>query len=142
MDCIFCKIIAGEIPSSKVYEDDKVYAFLDIAPITPGHTLVIPKRHSTNLYDVPAEDLHATADACQRMAKALKAGLGCDGVNLGMNNEKAAGQLVPHTHFHLIPRREGDGLTHWPGGKYAPGEEQALIEKITQALTNYIERNK
>lgn len=134
-DCIFCKIIAGEIPSTKVYEDDKVFCFLDIAPINKGHTLVIPKKHAENLYSIPRDDLAFCVEACQSMAKALKASLRCDGVNLGMNNEKPAGQLVLHAHFHVIPRYEGDGLKHWPGGAYAEGEAEELATKIQGSLS-------
>ena len=133
-DCIFCRILKGEIPSTKVYEDDLVYAFLDIAPINKGHTLVIPKNHSENLYTMPEADLVACAKVCQKIASVMKKAVNAEGVNLGMNNEKPAGQLVPHAHFHVIPRFASDGLHHWPGGKYDQGEDTAIAEKISGLL--------
>ena len=133
-DCLFCKIIAGEIPCTKVYEDEMVFCFLDIAPINKGHILVIPKKHSTDLYSLPEEDLFACAKACQKMAVAVKNSVAADGINLGMNNGKAAGQLVPHAHFHVMPRFENDGLKHWPGGSYNEGEAEELAAKIISNL--------
>ena len=132
-DCIFCKIIAGDIPCTKVYEDDHVFAFLDIAPITKGHLLVIPKKHSINLYDIPSADLHHCIDLCQKLAISAKKALLCDGVNLGMNNEAPAGQAVFHAHFHLIPRYSGDGLHHWPGHPDS--------EDVTDELAKTIRKN-
>jgi len=134
MDCIFCKIIAGDIACTKLYEDDHVFVFLDIAPINKGHALVIPKKHTQNLYTLSNEELHYCIDACQKIAIALKSAVNADGINLGMNNDKPAGQLVMHAHFHVIPRFSGDGLKHWPGGKYADGEAEALCEKIKKSL--------
>ena len=104
MDCIFCKIIKGEIPCSKVYEDDKVFAFLDIAPITNGHTLVIPKNHSTNIYSIDPEDWKAVMDKVRELAPKIKEVMNAEGINIGMNNDPAAGQVVMHSHVHIIPR--------------------------------------
>ena len=103
-DCVFCAIAAGEIPSFKVYEDDLVLAYLDINPFTEGHTLVIPKDHTTGLLDTPAETLKEIVVRVQKVAAHLKAALPCDGFNILQNNGAAAGQTVPHVHFHTVPR--------------------------------------
>nr|MBP9851547.1 HIT family protein [Candidatus Paceibacterota bacterium] len=108
-DCIFCKIIRGEIPSDKVYEDENVFVFLDINPVNKGHTLIIPKKHSTNVYDIEAEDLSNVIKTAQKIAITLKQVLNMDGVNIHMNNEKSGGQAVFHTHIHVIPRYADDG---------------------------------
>ena len=102
-DCVFCAIAAGEIPSFKVYEDDLVLAYLDINPFTEGHTLVIPKDHTTGLLDTPAETLKEIVVRVQKVAAHLKAALPCDGFNILQNNGAAAGQTVPHVHFHIVP---------------------------------------
>ena len=103
-DCVFCAIAAGEIPSFKVYEDDLVLAYLDINPFSGGHTLVIPKDHTTGLLDTPAETLKEIVVRVQKVAAHLKAALPCDGFNILQNNGAAAGQTVPHVHFHIVPR--------------------------------------
>ena len=103
-DCIFCAIAAGEIPSFKVYEDDLVVAYLDINPFTKGHTLVIPKAHSQDLLETPDETLAAIIARVKKVAAHLKAALPCDGFNILQNNGEAAGQTVPHVHFHIVPR--------------------------------------
>jgi histidine triad (HIT) family protein len=109
-DCIFCKIVAGEIPSHKIDEDDHTIAFLDINPWTRGHALVIPKAHSRNIYDVGEDDLAATARTAQRMAIRMRDRLECDGVNILQSSEPAAMQTVFHYHVHVIPRYHGDPL--------------------------------
>jgi len=131
MDCIFCKIIKGEIPSSKVYEDDRVYGFLDIAPVNKGHTLIVPKKHSSDVLEDDLEDLNACMKAVQVVAKAVIKATDAGGFNLITNTKKAAGQVIPHTHFHIIPRFEDDGLKHWPHHKYEEGEMSIIQEKIT-----------
>ncbi|MBL7051473.1 MAG: HIT family protein [Nanoarchaeota archaeon] len=116
-ECIFCKIIKGDIPSNKIYEDDYAFAFLDINPSTEGHTLVIPKKHYKNISDIPTEDLSKFMKSLQKVAKGLlKFG---NGLNILQNNGETAGQIVFHMHFHLIPRREGDGVSigHWESKK-------------------------
>lgn len=134
-DCIFCKIIQGQIPSSKIYEDDLVLCIMDINPITTGHALVIPKKHSATLFDIAPEDLQACLMACQKVGKALFQAVGASGLNILQNNFRSAGQLVDHTHFHLIPRTEKDGfLTHLPRKPYAPGELEKTIDTIKAAL--------
>jgi histidine triad (HIT) family protein len=109
-DCIFCKIVAGEIPSHRVDEDDRTISFMDINPWTRGHALVIPKAHSRNLYDIEQGDLAATAAASQRLALKMRDRLECDGINLVNSSEPAAMQTVFHFHMHVIPRYHGDPL--------------------------------
>ena len=109
-DCIFCKIIQGEIPATKVYEDEKVLAFMDINPLNDGHTLVVPKRHAETIFEIDSQDLIATMKVAQRLAIAIKKALNSDGMIVVQLNNKAAGQMVPHLHIHLIPRWENDGL--------------------------------
>lgn len=134
-DCLFCKIIAGEIPSTKVYEDDRCYAFLDINPVNIGHTLLVPKTHSENLYTVADEDIAHMATVLKKLSIAIKKAVTADGINIEMNNESVAGQLIFHTHLHIVPRFEGDGFTHWHGArKYHEGEMQEVGEKISQSL--------
>lgn len=105
-DCIFCKIIHGEIPSAKVYEDEHVYAFLDISQVTKGHTLVIPKQHVRNIYDTPADVAKELFARIPKIANAIKAAYQPVGINLVNNNEAPAGQTVFHLHIHLIPKYE------------------------------------
>ncbi len=133
-DCIFCKIIAGKIPGSKVYEDAHVIAFLDINPVHPGHTLVVPKHHSVNLFDMPADDIIHVFQAAQKVAAGIKKATNAGGVNLTMNNERAAGQVVFHSHIHLVPRFERDGLKLWPGRKYSEGQQDEIQKRIVGCL--------
>ena len=107
-ECIFCKIVKGEIPSKKVYEDDDVIAFLDINPANKGHTLVTSKKHYESIYDVDEEVLKKLIVVVKQLADKIKNSLGCDGMNIVQNNGKHAGQLVNHIHFHIIPRFQGD----------------------------------
>lgn len=110
-DCIFCKIIAGEIPSSKIYEDDKVLAFLDITQVTPGHTLVIPKKHVRNVLDMDEDTAAQLFSRIPKIARHLKEKLAAPGLNIINNNEALAGQTVFHAHIHLLPRQtQEDGL--------------------------------
>ena len=119
-DCIFCQIVSGQIPSSKVYEDEEVLAFLDITQVTKGHTLVIPKQHYRNMLEMDAEAASSLFARVPKIAKQLQEKLGASGVNIINNNEEAAGQTVFHTHVHLLPRFDAtDGLkltfeTHEP----------------------------
>lgn len=112
-DCIFCKILAGEIPSHKIYEDDKVYAFLDISCDSYGHTLVIPKNHCANVLDCESEGLKAVMAAVQKISRHYVDNCGFDGVNVLNASGRAAQQSVFHLHFHIIPRKENDGLNTW-----------------------------
>jgi histidine triad (HIT) family protein len=131
-DCIFCKIVAGELPARIVDEDERTIAFMDIAPATRGHALVIPRAHSTDLLDVDPEDLGAVALAAQRLAGRLKERLGADGVNLLNSCGRAAWQTVFHFHVHVIPRYDGDPLRL----PWVPSEgDQAEIEAAAQELS-------
>lgn len=109
-DCVFCAIAAGEIPCFKVYEDELVLAYLDINPFSEGHTLVIPKAHTTGLLDTPEETLAALLARVKKVAAHIKTALGCDGFHILQNNGAAAGQTVGHIHFHIVPRRNGDPI--------------------------------
>ncbi len=112
-DCIFCKIIRGEIPSYKIYEDEYVYAFLDISCDSVGHTLVIPKKHCVNVLDCSSDDLQAVTAAVQKISRHYVENCGYTGVNVLNASGKSAQQSVFHLHFHIIPRKEGDGLNTW-----------------------------
>lgn len=109
MDCLFCKIAGGEIPSYKVYEDDYALAFLDIHPHAKGHTVVIPKRHASAISEMNAEEWSALMLSVKRAADRVEKVLRPDGMNIGINDRSAAGQVVPHVHWHIFPRWEGDG---------------------------------
>ncbi len=109
-DCIFCKIIAGELPSERIDEDEHTVAFMDINPWVRGHALVIPRNHSKDLWEIPEADLAHTAAGAKRLALTMKERLGCDGVNLLNACGPAAWQTVFHFHIHVIPRFEGDPL--------------------------------
>ncbi|MBN1674818.1 MAG: HIT family protein [Kiritimatiellae bacterium] len=135
-DCVFCKIVAGELPATKICEDDDVLAFLDIGPVVKGHTLVIPKAHYATIMDVPVELLQKVIAVAKTIAEAQTAGLKAEGVNVGQANGRVANQIVPHMHFHVIPRFEADGHSFsWTPKKYdGPAEMQAFAGKITGAL--------
>ncbi len=109
-ECLFCKIISGEIPSRKVYEDADCIAFLDINPANPGHTLVMPKNHSENIYDIPESDLKKIITVVKKVAVDIKEKLNAQGINVMQNNGRIAGQIVSHIHFHVIPRFENDSV--------------------------------
>lgn len=113
-DCIFCAIAAGEIPSKKVYEDEDVYAFLDINPASEGHTLVIPKLHFEGLLDTDEKTLFSLISKVKKIAAMQKAAYNADGFNILQNNGEASGQTVKHIHFHIIPRYTGKKLDFLP----------------------------
>jgi histidine triad (HIT) family protein len=130
-NCVFCKVVAGEIPAAKIYEDEAVLAFLDIGPISDGHTLVIPKQHCNRVHECGPETLEQVAARLGKVARAVMAALKCDGYNVLSNNGSAAGQVVEHLHFHIIPRNDGDGVfDRWPAYKYPQGRIEELAEKI------------
>lgn len=136
-DCIFCKIVKGEIPSFKVYEDERVYAFADINPLSEGHTLIIPKAHAENLGDISEEDLTAIHRVSKKVFYAMQEALEADGVALVQANGKAVSQIVMHYHLHLIPRKKSAPelkVTQW---ELIPGDMDAIkgvSEKIATAL--------
>jgi len=130
MSCIFCKIIAGELPCYKVYEDEFTLAFLDINPVNPGHTLVVPKKHTATIEETDEETLCRVIKTVKKIGLSLKKNFAVPGYNVQVNNDPAAGQLIPHLHFHLLPRTGSDGLKLWPQRKYQPGEAEAALEKL------------
>ena len=137
-DCIFCKIVAGEIPSAKVYEDEDVLAFLDISQVSKGHTLVIPKKHSRNLYDTSPEVASKLFAAVPKIANALKDTYNPVGLNLLNNNEAEANQSVFHLHLHLIPKyKVGEGFdVVWETNtdKYSGEDLQKIAEEIRSSI--------
>ena len=124
--CIFCKILEKQIPSAPVYEDEFAYAFMDIAPFEKGHVLVIPRYHAERLIDLPTEWLQSLMPAVQKTASLLLQRLPCDGFNLLQSNGRCATQVVPHVHFHVIPRWNGREM-RWIPGKYDAPEEMLTI---------------
>jgi len=133
--CIFCKIVAGDIPVTKVYEDEDILSFLDIGPLSDGHTLIIPKEHYERLHDCPPEILGKIGSRLGRLAGAIAEAMGADGYNLLCNNGRAAGQLVNHLHFHIVPRSTGDGVfDRWPTRKYKEGKIEQIADKIRKNL--------
>ena len=133
-DCLFCKIVRGEIPSSKLYETENVLAFLDIAPVHKGHALVVPKKHFMDILDIDEKDLAEVAKAVKKVALAVKKATNADGLTVTSNNKKSAGQVVMHYHIHIIPRFENDGLKLWPQGKYEENEMDEYKKKIEAFL--------
>lgn len=130
--CVFCKIIAGEIPSYKVYEDENFLAFLDIKPINLGHTLVIPKNHYANLSEIPENELRSLILRVKKIAGLLSKKLNFTDYTISENNGPLSGQSVAHIHFHIIPRFEGDNLSSWSHKDYETGEAEEIIKKINQ----------
>ncbi len=135
-DCIFCKIVVGELPACKVYEDDDTLAFMDISPIIKGHTLVIPKEHHPNIHEIPPAILEKVALSTQRIADAHTAALKCDGVNIIQANGLAAGQTVDHFHFHVIPRFKADGHSwNWHPRSYSDRDEMEKMAELIRRST-------
>jgi histidine triad (HIT) family protein len=132
-DCLFCKIVAGELPSTRVLEDDRVVAIMDIFPATRGHALVIPRAHAVDIHDLPDEDLLAAAGTAKHLAGAAVRGLGADGVTVMQSNGAAAWQTVFHYHVHVIPRYEGDPLVL----PWQPGSAPADPDELTEISRSY-----
>ncbi|MBO4490603.1 MAG: HIT family protein [Lentisphaeria bacterium] len=139
-NCIFCKIIAGEIPSVKLYEDDLVYAFMDIAPITFGHTLVIPKEHHTSVATIPEATAGRMFLVGSRLGVAMKRGLAADGFNLHLSDGTVAGQVVMHAHLHVVPRWTDDGF-HW-NWRQLKYENEAAREELKKKMLEYFRLTK
>jgi len=136
-DCLFCKISRREVPADIVYEDENTLAFLDISPVGPGHTLVIPKRHVANIYEMSHEDSAHVFGTVSGIAERVKHAVSADGINIHMNNDGVAGQVIFHAHVHIIPRFEGDPHQMWQGGEYKNEEESKEVgEKIREVLEN------
>jgi len=136
VDCIFCDIINNRKPAIRIYEDERTIAFLDIAPLNHGHTLVIPRNHVAEIYNISEEDIAAVAQTVQKVAASLKKILKCDGMNIFNTNEKAAWQEVDHLHFHVIPRWFKDDIKLQVVRKKLDIKEEVLT-KLKQALQNH-----
>lgn len=132
-DTVFAKIIRHEIPADIVYEDSRVIAFLDIKPNQIGHTLVIPKTYARNIFDIDELTWNSLTEAVRKIAPAVRDAVHADGVNISMNNEPAAGQIVLHAHIHIIPRFEKDS-GYAGGSSYKPGEASEIVTAIRAAL--------
>jgi histidine triad (HIT) family protein len=128
-------MVAGQVPVTKLYEDEAVLSFLDIGPLSDGHTLVIPKQHFERLHDCPVELLGQVSLCLGKIAGAVSNAMNSDGYNILCNNGRAAGQLVEHLHFHVIPRTTGDGVfDRWPAYKYQEGKIEKIADKIRKNL--------
>lgn len=132
---IFEKIIDGDIPTNFVYKDDICVAFLDISPINKGHALVVPRSPFKNIYEIPRDILNHIFEVAQKISVAQKKSLNADGVNIIMNNDAAAGQIIFHAHIHVIPRYTGDGYEHWHSKDgYKEEEAPTYAQKIRDCL--------
>jgi histidine triad (HIT) family protein len=128
-------MVAGQIPVTKIYEDKVILSFLDISPISDGHSLVVPKQHFEKLHDCPPQLLGQVASRLGKIAKAVTIAIRSDGYNVLCNNGRAAGQLVEHLHFHIIPRKTNDGVfDRWPSYKYQKREIEAIAAEIRKNL--------
>ena len=134
IDCIFCRIVRGDLPCTKIYEDKDTLAFLSIQPVNKGHVLVIPKMHFKNMLDLPDAEMVGLMHAIKKIAMPVMQALSAHGMNVSINNEPAAGQEVMHTHFHLIPRYAHDTFENWPHTKYDEGEMEEVGRKIRDAM--------
>ena len=133
--CIFCKIVKGEIPCAKVYEDEDILAFLDVAPVNIGHSLVIPKEHFADIHETPDKIMGEMMKVAKKISSAIKSGVGADGINVYMNNDKAAFQAVFHAHVHVIPRFFNDGLPEFHSKRsYKEVEQKEVAKKIISAI--------
>lgn len=134
-DCIFCKIVSGEIPSFKVYEDENTFAFLNINPSSNGHTLVIPKNHAENIMTIESADFSHLMETVRLLSSKIEKAVSANGINININNREAAGQSVFHSHVHIIPRYVDDSLAIW-----GPKDELKVdIEKYTELVKREIE---
>ena len=128
-DCIFCKVLAGDLPSERIYEDDHAVAVMDINPWTRGHAVVVPRRHAANLFEIEDDELAHVARAAKRVAAMMRDTLGCEGINLLQSNGPAAWQTIFHLHVHVIPRYEGDPLALPVHPQPAEPDELAAVAK-------------
>ena len=134
-DCVFCKIVSVEIPASVLYENEQGLAFLDVNPLSEGHILFVPRDHYERLCEMPGDLLSRFVTALPRLGRALIEVTGAEGYNLLVNDGAVAGQVVPHVHFHLIPRRPVDGLGYrWNAGIYSSGRADELAAAYQDAL--------
>ncbi len=134
-DCIFCRIVAGEIPATKIFEDEFCIAFLDIGPLSEGHVLVIPKVHAETVDQLSADQAGGMLRNLPALTRAVQAATGCEGVNILQNNGVVAHQVVMHVHFHIIPRMPKDEFHfNWPAGSYSQGRAEQLAQAIRDEL--------
>ncbi len=133
-ECLFCKIVDKKLPADIVYEDDSVVAFLDIYPNNPGHTLVVSKNHFEDLLATPDGELAKLISAVKFLGDKIMQAVRADGFNIGVNTKPASGQVIFHTHFHIIPRFKDDGLKHWPQKQFSKEEMQRIQEAIKAEL--------
>jgi len=135
LNCIFCKIVAGDIPAAKLLEDDTAVALMDIHPLAEGHVLLIPRRHYVTLDEMPADEAGALLRHLPALVRGVREATGCEGVNVLQNNGRIAHQEILHVHFHVIPRSGGDAFGfNWPAGQCPPERLQELAERIRAAL--------
>lgn len=133
--CIFCRLVAGEIPSAKVYEDDWTIAFMDLGQVTPGHVLVATKRHAVTLFDLSPEEAAAVLQTAQKVARAIQATFDPPGLTLLQANGPLGGQTVAHFHLHVVPRHADDGISlGWPRKEPGPAVLQGYAERLRAAL--------
>jgi len=133
--CVFCKIVSGEIPCLKVFEDEYTLAFVDVGPLAEGHLLVIPKGHYEFLHEMGPDEVAAVARNLPRLGGAVMEAVSASGYNVLQNNGKVSGQEVPHVHFHIIPRSASDGLGYrWNASKYGPGRGEEVRDMLIKAL--------
>jgi histidine triad (HIT) family protein len=132
--CLFCGIVAGKIPAKKVYEDDHSIGFLDINPRNPGHTLVIPKKHSETILDMSEKDAGKLFESVQKVAAMVKNGTSSQGISIGMSNGQAAGQVVRHVHIHVIPRFANEGPVGLEGILPSKKIDDTSMDKIAQSI--------
>jgi len=134
-NCLFCKLISGKLPiAAKIYEDADTLAFLDISPINVGHTLVVPKVHYHNIHDTPASIFESVMKTVHKLSPSIMSAVHAGGINIGINNESVAGQVVPHLHVHIIPRFPDDGLSAWSNKPYVDDE----ISKVASAILDVL----
>ena len=134
-ECIFCRIIDGQVPAATLIETDKVISFLDVGPVNFGHALVLPKRHAEGLLDLAQDELHVAIFTARRIAAAVAEATGSPAFNIVLNEGEAAGQVVGHVHFHVIPRRADDGFEMgWRRLSYEEGQLEALQGRIRSLL--------
>lgn len=132
-ECIFCKIVRGEVPSKKIYEDEGNIAFLDINPASPGHVLVVPKKHFASMHDIDAPSMQKLSVAVKNVNDMIKEKLNAEATNIMVNNGRLAGQIVDHMHFHIIPRYKGDGIElHFPRYKTDENYFNEMQKKLTE----------
>ncbi len=129
-DCLFCKIATGEIPAEMIYQDENTLAFLDINPTNQGHVLVIPKAHSEDIFNMPRSSWTEVTNIVHKLSPIIQKATRADGINIGMNNGRAAGQIIFHPHVHIIPRYKKDGLQEWSRKEYKEGEAKQIAKKI------------